>query len=294
MRALLTLLVLAATGFAATQNACEPVPSTREILNRLAIPYDARQSSTERKMQALGALRKALASSPADAFLHEAYQDAVIGSIGDDRGRVIDEYERLLEKHPGDPVFLYLAARANYGWNTAKAITHLERAAEPPTPFAPAHLLLARIYSAPAFKDDKKTALHLNRFSVLCPSSVRAFPELRWSKDRELIERTAARIRNALADRTDTDAASAYPLLWNLERSLAEADRESGHRERIRQDADFLRGKGFPRSSPWLSALEAAARRTRPIRMGNRCTPGTCRSVPAIDRGARPRIVRGR
>jgi len=149
-------------------------------------------------------VRKSLEGTPEDIFLHEAYQDLKIGPIGDQREALIEEYEKLVAKYPHNPVFLYLAARAQYSRNTKRSIEDLEQALVLVPKFGLPHLLLAQIYSASAFANPAKVAQHLDRFSILCPSSVRVFPDLRWSKDRELIGRTVTRVRKALDGRTDT------------------------------------------------------------------------------------------
>ena len=98
-------------------------------------------------------------------------------------------------------------------------------------------------------------------FFELCPASVRVFPELRWSKDRELIARTVAHVRKALDGRTDPEAAEAYPLLWSLEETLERSDHQEGNLERLRKDAELLRGPAFGRTTKWLSAIQEAADR---------------------------------
>src|SRR5438874_1986908 len=166
MRVLFSLVLLCRVGLAAPPAGCEASPSTREILNRLAAPPDPREPAAARAVEVL---RKAQVRTPRDTFLHEAYQDAVIGRIGDERDKVIDEYGTLLAKTTDDPVFLYLAARAEFGWKTPLAIAQLKKAIRLAPEFAPAHLLLARIDSSEAFDDPKEAALHLDLFFELCP-----------------------------------------------------------------------------------------------------------------------------
>jgi thiol-disulfide isomerase/thioredoxin len=238
---------------------CEAPQSTREILAKLRVPQDPRKPAAERQAQELERLQEGLRGAPDDIFLHEAYQDLEIGRIGDQREAVIKEYEKLLAKHPHSPVFLYLAARAQYSRNTKRSIEDLEQALVLAPKFGLPHLLLAQIYSASAFSDPEKVAQHLDRFSNLCPSSVRVFPDLRWSKDRELISRTVMRVRKALDDRTDVEAEAAYPILWTLEAALERSDNQAENLKRVLEDAKLLQGKQFPRNTAWLSALETAA-----------------------------------
>jgi thiol-disulfide isomerase/thioredoxin len=259
VRTLVVLAVLGRVCVSASTLGCEASFSTQEILDRMAAPPDPRRPAAERAAGTIEVLQKAIANSPRDLFLHEAYQDAVIGGIGDERGKVVDEYRTLLAKNPGDPVFLYLLARAEYGWETKQAVAHLKQAISAASNFAPAHLLLARIDSAPAFDDPKEAAVQMDLFSELCPASVRVYPELLWSKDRELVARTAARVRKGLAGRTDAEAAAAYPDLWSLEEAMERSDNQAANRERIRQDVELLRSHGFARNTHWLAATQNAA-----------------------------------
>jgi thiol-disulfide isomerase/thioredoxin len=256
----ITLLVMpigSAAQFSA--QSCEAPQSTREILAKLRIPEDPRKPAAERKALELEQVRKGLEGAPEDIFLHEAYQDLEIGWIGDQREAVIEEYDKLLAKYPHSPGLLYLAARAQYSRNTKRSIEDLEQALVLAPKFGLPHLLLAQIYSASAFADPAKVAQHLDRFSVLCPSSVRVFPDLRWSKDRELISRTVTRVRKALEGRTDAEAEATYPILWTLEAALERSDNQTENLKRVLKDVDLLQGKRFTRSIAWLSALETAA-----------------------------------
>ena len=58
------------------------------------------------------------------------------------------------------------------------------------------------IYSAPSHADAARVKQHLDRFEAVFPESVRAFPDLRWSKDMAVVAQVSARIRRNLKDRT--------------------------------------------------------------------------------------------
>ena len=257
------MLLVTSIGSAAQSSAqsCEATQSTRESLGKLNVPQDLRKPAADRKAHELAEIGKGLEADSDDIFLHEAYQDLQIGRIGDRREAVAEEYEKLLAKHPNSPAYLYLAARAEYGLKTERAIQDLEQALKVAPTFGLPHVLLAQIYFAPAFSDPVKVARHLDRFSELCPSSVRVFPELHWSKDRELVSRRAARVRKGLNGRTDAEAVAAYPILWSLEASLERSDNQVGNLIRISDDAALLQGNSFARNTAWLSALETAADR---------------------------------
>ncbi len=78
----------------------------------------------------LALLRRALAGSPRDAYLHEAYQRIRLQGPDVDRAGLVSEDEALLVKNPRDPLFLYLAARAEAGFTTKDAIAKLQDSIE--------------------------------------------------------------------------------------------------------------------------------------------------------------------
>ncbi len=239
---------------------CDPDQSTRKVLQRLDVPDDLRLSAAERQNQKIAFLRGALTTSPADVFLHETYQSVRIAGLEINRESVIAEYEKLLAKNPQDPVFLYLAANAQVGHNTKKAMANLERAIDVAPSFGLPHLLLAEIYSAKAYRDDAQVARQVDRFAEVCPASVRSFTMLRWSKDHDLIARTAARIRKNVAGRTDSEAVNAYATLWELEKAaLQPAEPQAENVKRMRADMDRLFAPEFTRNQAWLSTLRAAS-----------------------------------
>ena len=163
---------------------CGPSGSILRILDQLQSPDDMRLSATERRARKVELLQNGFKISSDDVFLHEAYQNLRTGDMEADRPPVIEEYERLLDRHPNDPVYLYLAASAQVGRrNTRQAISRLEQAIELSPSFGLPHLLLAQIYSAQAHADAIKVKEHSQRFENVCPESVRTFPTLRWSKD---------------------------------------------------------------------------------------------------------------
>jgi tetratricopeptide (TPR) repeat protein len=252
------LLCLAFVLPAAPQT-CEPTASSRKVLEQLEVPDDAHLPAARRQELRLESLRKALAASPADIPLHEAYQSVRLAGMKTNRHSVIAEYEQLLARNPYDPVFLYLAALAQTGRKTKEALANLDRAIELAPDFGLPHLLLARIYSSRAFEDTARANAHLERFAELCPASVRTLPDLRWTKDKELIRREAARLRRNIEARTDSEAVAAYPTLWSLEAALERSDRQSENQARMRRDVDRLFGPEFARNSAWLGTIQSTS-----------------------------------
>ncbi|HEX8801193.1 MAG TPA: hypothetical protein VF772_21395, partial [Terriglobales bacterium] len=223
------------------------------------MPDDAHLPAAQRQELKLELLRKALAAAPADIALNEAYQKVRLGGMEVNRPDLISEYEQLLAKHPNDSGFLYLAAEAQMGRKTKEAIANLERAIELSPRFGLPHLLLAQIYFAHAYENTAEADRHLERFAELCPTSVRALPTLRWSRDKELIGREAARLRKNVEARTDSDAVAAYPTLWSFEAALERSDQQSENQARMRRDIDRLFEPQFARNSAWLATIQATS-----------------------------------
>ena len=243
----------------ASPQSCEATASTRKVLEELETPDNMHLPAARRQELRLELLRKALAAAPADVLLHEAYQNVRLAGMEYNRAALIAEYAQLLAKNPRDPVFLYLAANAQTGRDTKEAIAKLNRALELAPDFGLPHLLLARIYSARAYENTDRAARHLERFAALCPGNVRTLPTLRWSKDKELIEREAVRLRKNVEARTDSEAVAAYPTLWSLEAALERSDRQSENRARMRRDVKRLFSPEFTRNSAWLSTIRASS-----------------------------------
>jgi tetratricopeptide (TPR) repeat protein len=198
-----------------------------------------------------------LASRPVDIALHEAYQNARLGGMEINRPDLIAEYEQLLAKHANDSVFLYLAAEAQMGRKTKEAIAKLQRAIELSPGFGLPHLLLAQIYFSHAYENTAEVNRRLGRFAELCPASVRALGIVKWSKDKELIAREAARLRHNIEVRTDSEAVATYPTLWSFEGVLERSDQQSENLARMRHDLDRLFTPAFARNSVWLATIEA-------------------------------------
>lgn len=236
---------------------CEPTSSTAKILEQIQIPDDAHLPAARRQEIKLELLRKALSAAPADIALHEASQKVRLGRMEVNRPDLITEYEQLLAKHPDDPSFLYLAAEAQMGRKTEQAIANLERAVQLAHSFGLPHLLLAQIYFARAYENSAEANRHLQRFAELCPTSVRALPNLQWSKDKELIKREAARLRKNIEARTDSDAVAAYPTLWRYEEAVERSDQQSENQAHMRRDIDRLFRPEFARNSAWLATIQA-------------------------------------
>ena len=156
-------------------------------------------------------------------------------------------------------VFLYLAANSQVGHKTKEAIANLKLSIDLAPSFWLPHLLLAEIYSANAYRDEALVALHGDRFPDVCTASVRSFALLRGNKDHDLIARTAVRIRRNMAGRMDSEAVTAYAMLWRLEAALQSSDQQAENVKKMRADMDRLFAPEFTRNQAWLSTLREAS-----------------------------------
>lgn len=257
MRLNLLTIALAVSSSLPAQT-CGPSASTLHTLDQLQTPDDMSLPAAQRTAQKVEIVRKTLAVAPDDVFLHEAYQRVRIGGHEADRPPVMEEYEKLLAAHPDSSVYLYLAAEAELGRNTAQAIDRLDRANQRSPVLGLPHLLLAQIYAATAHENAARVRQEMEAFAAVCPESIRAFPNLRWSKDTALIAASAARIRRNLKDRTDSEALSAYGTLWSLEAALHKSDEQAENIARLKQDMQRLFAPETPRNIAWASAIESA------------------------------------
>src|SRR5208337_3384131 len=136
-----SLILCLALCVPAWSQSCEPAAATRMILEQLQSPPDAHLPAARRQEIILELLRKALADAPDEVALHEAYQSERLANLDSNRPALTAEYEKLLAAKPNDPVFLYLAAKAQSGLKTKEAIANLQRAIELAPDFALPHLL---------------------------------------------------------------------------------------------------------------------------------------------------------
>ena len=240
--------------------ACEASASVKNVLDELRKPGDIREAATERKRKKLELLQSALELSPRDIFLPSEYQDIKMGfPVELYRPEVIDEYEALLEKNPTDAIYLYLAARAQYGRKTKQALSYVERAVKVEPEFPWPYLLLAEIHLSPTFQDRDKALAAIEEFHQICPSSPASIRGLAGSRDAELQAETAQRLREALQRRADTEALIAYPNLWRLESADKRSDDLGDFQRRLEKDLELLTIAAFPRNVEWLETIRTGS-----------------------------------
>lgn len=147
---------------------CGPSPEIRARLEKTTVVVTG-ASEFDRGLAPLLTLRQ---QHPTDLWVNERYQDAVqqYGIEGHLR-KLTEEYQVLSMQHPDELTYSYLYARSLPGRNTSSAIQQMTEIIADHPDFAPAHRLLAEIYSSAAFRDDSKEKAERTRFLALCPES---------------------------------------------------------------------------------------------------------------------------
>jgi hypothetical protein len=235
-KALLVAVVMFAPALAAAARAqvapCEASPKVKEALRSL--PQSTGDSQADQAAR-VGALKALLKRYPNDVFVHTRYQDEAIGETVEERDAVIAEYRGLAARHPGDPIYTYLALRARIGVGTKERIPQLERV----TGSVPsARLSLVRIYQSTNFKDPDKAREQLQAFIKACPQTLSPYNYLRSQAASAFLTQTIAKLRVLLQARTDAEALNYYGTLWAVE---FRGTPPSGHDALRKQVADDLK-----------------------------------------------------
>ena len=228
---------------------CDPAPKVAEAYRNLpASTGDAQADRTAR----LAAFRALLARFPSDVYLHQRYQDTAKYPTAADRDAVIAEYRVLAEKHPIDPRYRFLAARAQVGANTKQVLPDLEAiAAAVPR----AHLTLIQIYQAPVFKDAKKAREHLEAFVTACPSSLAAYQYFDSVEPSDFLTQATSHLRTLLQARHDPESFTYWSTLWSLEfRAKPLAEHET-LRKQVAADLTRLRAIDPGKNTTYYSTL---------------------------------------
>jgi len=221
---------------------CEAGAEVREAIRNL--PLDR----TER----VAAARALIDRFPNDLFAHTACQDTL---RFEDPNALISEYQRLLDKHPSDSLFTYLATRARIGKNTKGVISEFAKQLADRPQFPWPHLDLAQIYRYVAFKDPQKFQEHVLAFLQVCPSSLQGLAQLRHLEPSDYVRQAAGRLREMLQSRSDPDAAQGWPTLWSLEFRARPAGEYDQLRRQVAADAKRLRSLAPAGSREFLLAL---------------------------------------
>jgi peroxiredoxin len=176
-----------------------------------------RLSESDRKGK-ITQIQEALAQSPDDLFLNrwliELQPKPQTGSLA-------AEFQEKLAKHPDDPRYLYLYARALVGKDTPSAVRSIQKviAQEPKFPWT--YLALTEIYSSAAFRDAAKVAENLRAYHNACPANLEAFDYLNVIDDGYALHELAGALRTQLQKATSPWQLRYYSQLWAAEFRLA-------------------------------------------------------------------------
>ncbi len=247
---------------AAAQEPSYPCSYPANILNdfqRLDFPNDMAMTAKEREENTRKIFDELFAKYPDNFFVQRRYQDFERNNIRMDRGNfdtMVKEYQDLLAKHPDDPRYLYLYARALFDSKPQEAIRYHEKALEIDPKFPWPHLQLATIYGQGGHDPAKREA-HLQAFAKMCPSSLEIYRYFTNVSNREFLRQTAQELRKQLDDRTDWYALDIYDTLWSIEfRGISPTEYEEV-RERVADDVSRLRRANLENSLRWYQALNS-------------------------------------
>jgi thiol-disulfide isomerase/thioredoxin len=213
---------------------CEAPPDVKAAIETATLPPSSPMDDR------IAAAKKVREQFPEDYFAHRFYQELFVKQ-GLFSQSVQEEYRALLEARPDDVTYLALYARTLKGTNTPAAIKLLDKILESRPDDAQAHLKLVEIYSAPAFRDDRKLAANAAAYFKACPSSLSGYTYITRIDDPELIRSSAQHLRELLDGRTDNEALPLYNTLWTLEFKAVPLSDQEPLRARLREDAERLR-----------------------------------------------------
>jgi hypothetical protein len=255
---LLVGVVLLAPAFVSAARAqvapCEAPTKVKEALHNL--PESTGDSLADQATR-IAALKALLKRYPNDVFVHSRYQDEAMDPTVRERDAVIAEYGALAGKHPKDPVYAYLAARARIDATTKQVVPQLEAlTATVPS----ARLALVRIYQAPNFRDPKMAREHLAAFMKACPTTLSAYQYMRSVEPSDFLTKNTGMLRTLLQSRTDPEAVGYYRTLWSLEFRAKPATEHNALRGQLAEDLKRLHAIDPGRNQTYYYVLEEGYR----------------------------------
>jgi thiol-disulfide isomerase/thioredoxin len=213
---ILALAVLAVAARAQMPvDACDP-PAAIQTLS----PYwhtGINLSDSDRNGK-IAKIRESMAQFPDDLFLNRWIVEL---QPKPQTGTLAAGFQEKLVKHPDDPRYMYLYARALVGKDTPSAVQFLQKtiAQEPKLPWT--YLALTEIYSSAAFHDSAKLAENLRAFHQTCPANLEAFAHLNVIEDQRALRELAGALRSQLQNATSPWPLRYYSTLWAAEFRLA-------------------------------------------------------------------------
>lgn len=209
---LVAVAILACAARAQTPAAnCEPPSDIAALSPERHTGINLSESGRTAK---IAAIRAALDQSPDDLFLNRWLIEL---QPEPETGVLAAEFQEKLTRHPGDPRFVYLSARALVGKDTPSAILTLQKVIAQDANLPWPDLALTGIYSSAAFRDAGKVAENLRAFHRACPANLEPFAHLNVVEDQAALRELAAGLRAQLQTAANPWQLQYYPALWAAE-----------------------------------------------------------------------------
>lgn len=253
---LLAGVVLLPAMAAAATAPCDADDAVRQVLDEDRRLGDSCGLSAECVEKRQELLEKGLREHSGDVHLHRSLQD--LYRFQKWQGKEVDttaleaRYERLLEEHPDDPLYLYLYGRLVEG-EAARPYYERASAADPGFPWAFLGLTYLDVFEGNDDQDAGKE--HVARFLDLCPVSMGYVASyVRRIEDAGFWRRRLAAFEAAAADAPRAELGH-YRALWELEFRQTPPQEHAALRQRIREDLERLESLDR-QDEEWWKALK--------------------------------------
>ena len=256
----LAFLRIAAGPLFAALPGCEPRPEVRLVLDeKLSGEALQEMKFNQRVAFRRQVLEDLIARYPREV---EPYRRLIQAVKEEETARypaLVEGYRKAAERHPDDPLALYIAGLALSGVDTPASIRLLEQARSLASDFAWPALELANTYT-PGTKlvDKKKAAEEIAAFFSACPSSMDAGAQHRLDRvgTSELQTRVASAVRARLATETNPKRLTEYAILWGLEFRAHPPLEHDALRKQVAADLARLESLNPQPDAAWLVFLK--------------------------------------
>jgi len=221
---------------------CEVNPQVQNVIDRdLSPTLLDRMTFADRLAFERETLERLIAQYPRELEPYTRLRDLLHQYAPDQYPKLQNEWIRMEQKNPDDPLALLLAGEALDGKNTPESIRLLKeaRATAPGFPW-PARDL-AGVYSDTKFADAAEAKENIDAFYALCPTSPDGSAQILITKaDPSLLPKvTAARavaLRRRLEKEADPKELLGYRTLWTLEFRTRKPQEYAAERRQIAAD----------------------------------------------------------
>ena len=264
MRALAAVLVVAACPALFAQSSlplpgCEARPEVRQAIDdKLSNKVLENMKFTDQLALKRQVLEDLIARYPRELEPYRQLIQYTRWNDPDGYAALSERYVKQAEKHPDDPLALYLAALVLNHKDTPRSIQLLEQARSKAPGFAWPDSSLAAIHATGKLADKKKAATEIAAFFAACPSSTDSAAQ--WNLSRagspELQARVAAALRARLAKETNPKRLQDYATLWGLEFRSHPTTEHDAIRRQVAADLKRLETMNPKPDAEWLAFLK--------------------------------------